>query len=357
MLHKVCTLADGKLKDEGSGGFSGYGSVFAVRDHAGEIVVKGAFQRSLDRFKTEGFIALQHEYSHLPVATVKDAYEDQRGLFIDCDFHSTEEAQKARTYVRERLERGKSVGLSIGYQIKAADMERTKDGVLLKEIDLWEVSIVTKPCNPEAMATAVKASSERVTRSSEQKGDYLGPYVEAEMTLAALYDLADTLRWRCFWNYLFDDEMSPSDREAAFDGALREFHELAMRCVRTYNAAPAEEQASLAEDYKRLIPEESFRALPPAGRVFAKQLELMRELGSDCTKRFECLVTERAKEGRFPLARLADMKALHEEIGRLLALAPEEEKSPDLDILRVKARAWRNWIAVAQGECEYEPAQ
>src|ERR1051326_5484635 len=121
MLKKTCELADFKLLDEGIGSFQGYASAFGVVDRAGEIVVKGAFAKSLDRFKQDGFIAVGHEWQNLPVATVAEAYEDAKGLFIKCDFHSTPEAQAARTVVKERLDRGKSVGLSIGYSVVEAE--------------------------------------------------------------------------------------------------------------------------------------------------------------------------------------------------------------------------------------------
>ena len=145
MLRKTCTLADFKMTEEGSGSFSGYASTHSNKDLAGEIVCKGAFDKHLEKFLVEGFGAVGHDWQGLPVATPKAAREDAKGLFTEFDFHSTEEAQKARTYVRERLERGKSVGLSIGYTVK--DQERTKEALLLKEIELLDH---LTPQNPKA---------------------------------------------------------------------------------------------------------------------------------------------------------------------------------------------------------------
>jgi hypothetical protein len=34
------------------------------------------------------------------VATIAEAYEDEHGLFMRCEFHSTQAAQDARTVVR-----------------------------------------------------------------------------------------------------------------------------------------------------------------------------------------------------------------------------------------------------------------
>ncbi len=339
MLNKACTLSDFKMSEEGLGSFSGYASTWNTRDHAGEIVIRGAFHNSLDRFKAEGFIALQHEYSNLPVATVKDAREDERGLFIEGEFHSTDEAQDARAYMRERLERGKSVGLSIGYNILPADMERTRAGVLLKEIDLWEVSIVTKPCNPEALASAVKSDARAV------KAEYLGPYAEAEMTLAALYDLCDTLRWRCFWSYLFEGDLSPADREAKVDGALSEFHQLALRCVRAYHAADEDTQSEMATEVKTLFP-------PPlpalaAGRL-NDQVDQALDAVSTVTDRTKAVAALREAEGRSlsPATRerlllvKSAVEALCEET------TPRAPLSLDITLARMKASARRRRLVL-----------
>lgn len=117
-------------------------------------------------FLKDGFGALNHEWGSLPIATISTAREDDRGLYVEGQFHSTPDAQAARTVVRERLERGKSVGMSIGY--KVADDE-FKDGARhLKEVDLYEVSLVSVPANPEAQLVDIKgdAGSWDTTESS-----------------------------------------------------------------------------------------------------------------------------------------------------------------------------------------------
>jgi HK97 family phage prohead protease len=148
LQRKACEQPDFKLSEEGNGSFSGYGSVFGVLDRSGEIVVKGAFAETIPEFKQHGFIAVAHDWDALPVASVRDCYEDDRGLFIDAEFHSTPAAQAARTYVRERLQRKKSVGLSIGYWVR--DSAPSREGLLLKQIDLAEISLVSVPANPQA---------------------------------------------------------------------------------------------------------------------------------------------------------------------------------------------------------------
>jgi HK97 family phage prohead protease len=158
LQHKECLNGEFKILDDpANGSFSGYASVFNNTDRQGEIVLKGAFADTLPAFLKDGFGALNHEWSSLPVATISEAREDDRGLWIKGEFHSTPDAQTARTVVRERLERGKSVGLSIGYNVK--EDEFTKDARLLKRLDLYEVSLVSVPANQEAQVVGIKAEA------------------------------------------------------------------------------------------------------------------------------------------------------------------------------------------------------
>lgn len=145
---------DLKIDDTGTGSLTGYASTFANWDSVKERPVKGAFAPHLEAFLKDGFIAVGHDWSALPVATPTEAREDDHGLLLKADFHSTPDAQAARTVTNERLSRGKSVKLSIGYEV--LQDEYVDEGRLLKEVKLYEVSLVTVPANPLASVTASK---------------------------------------------------------------------------------------------------------------------------------------------------------------------------------------------------------
>lgn len=326
MLRKTCALADFKMIEEGPGGFSGYGSTFGTRDLAGEIVARGAFDGSLDRFKSEGFIAVGHSWTDLPVATVADAYEDHKGLFVRGDFHTTDEAQKARTYVRERLERKKSVGLSIGYSVKQS--EPTKDGLLLKELDLFEVSIVTVPCNPEANATSVK----------EAKAQYLGDYCEGDVTCAALERLSSALFYHALYPILYEGEGTVEERMTRADGAFSEFHEKGMTILRALAAVSDEgEKAERAAEFKQVF------SLPErASGSYREQISQVRATAERLTRRGHEINDLRKGEGRLlGQETVAELAALNEAITGLVEAAtpPPEPAGLDLDLLRLKVSA------------------
>jgi HK97 family phage prohead protease len=159
MEHKM-QAADGlkfvESAESPNGEFIAYASTWSNWDLVGERPVKGAFAPHLEAFKTDGFIALGHSWDALPIAYPLEAYEDEHGLYLRAAFHSTPEAQKARTVLMERLAQGKSAKTSIGYSV--IKDEQTDEGRLLKEIKLMEVSIVNVPANPLANILASKAA-------------------------------------------------------------------------------------------------------------------------------------------------------------------------------------------------------
>lgn len=336
--RKLCERPAFKITDDGDGpgSFEGYASTFGNKDYAGEIVVKGAFVKCLDRFKADGFIAVGHDWEGLPVATVTEAKEDSVGLWVKGEFHSTPEAQSARTVMKERLDRGKSVGLSIGYEVKDAEM--TAKGRLLKELELFEFSIVTVPCNPLAGATGAK--------SADGKGQYLGAYVEADATYSAIYSAWYDLIYGPIYEALYDwdsDADTLEERQALVAGALAEFTELAQRIFTALMTPAAVDQQNAEsgepwdEMLKALWPKldlkDSSAAALTAAR-FDTQIGAALTAVSGVITRGKSLADVRAKQGRSPLAesRRTQLLELKATLDTLLL-----ETQPAADPVRITA--------------------
>lgn len=156
MIERKAVDLDVKAADGGMA--SAYVSVFNNIDRQGEIVAPGAFT-NLDEFVKSGWVAVNHEWDDLPVASVATATQDDYGLKLVWDWHSTDDAQACRTVVRERMERGKAVKCSIGYRVVKDRMDEIdgKPVRVLEQVELYEASIVNRPANPKAEVTAVKA--------------------------------------------------------------------------------------------------------------------------------------------------------------------------------------------------------
>lgn len=143
-----------------TGELVGWASVTGEVDRDGEVIAAGAFG-NLPDLVTAGFAAVGHDWAGLPVGTIEEAVEDERGLKVRLAFHSHQAAQDARTVAVERLARGKSVGLSIGFRTLADhwDTVQGEPRRVIDAIELFEVSLVTVPANPLAQAAAVKSAT------------------------------------------------------------------------------------------------------------------------------------------------------------------------------------------------------
>lgn len=167
METKTLPLADAAVASEGNGTFSGLASGFDGVDSYGDQIQRGAYLETIPKFLVDGFIGWSHAWDN-PIATPKSAVENDRGLFITAEFHSDPEAQRARTITTERLERGKSMGLSIGYEavewtmrkvdtpIRGAWGQLTDEVRVLTKIKLFEVSLVTVGADSMAHVTDAK---------------------------------------------------------------------------------------------------------------------------------------------------------------------------------------------------------
>lgn len=169
--YKIFNLPDVKMTGEGAGFIEGYASTFGNWDDVKERPVPGAFKPFLEEFLKDGFVALGHDWRGLPIGTPLEAKEDDHGLFVTAEFHSTDEAQKARTVITERLARGKSVKLSIGYEVLSDEF--TQEGRLLKQVKLFEWSYVCWPANVMASVTNAKDKSPAGLSFVDQSQDAL----------------------------------------------------------------------------------------------------------------------------------------------------------------------------------------
>lgn len=144
-----------------TGEFEGYGSVFGVKDSYSDIVVPGAFQASLNEWREKGSLPAmlwQHQISE-PVGVYTEMREDDTGLYVKGRLLIEDDPLSKRAHAH--LKAGSLSGLSIGYILKDWEYDRNKGAFLLKEIDLWEVSLVTFPSNDEARVSDVKSAFAR----------------------------------------------------------------------------------------------------------------------------------------------------------------------------------------------------
>lgn len=182
-LHHRLDLKE--VSDEGE--FVGYASKFDIADQGGDVVQKGAFTATLGtRTASQVKMLWQHSPSE-PVGLWKSIEEDSIGLKVQGKLLLG--VNRAReTY--ELMKAGVVDGLSIGYRtIKSVRDDKGRR--MLKELDLWEISLVTFPMLREATVDGVKGDwterdAERVLRDAGM------PNAMATRLVAGGWKAADT---------------------------------------------------------------------------------------------------------------------------------------------------------------------
>lgn len=138
------------ISDEGY--FSGYGSVFDVVDDWDDVIVRGAFAETLQ--KKTPVMLWQHDSAE-PIGVYERIREDEIGLWLEGRLLlDIEKGREAHILLKNRAIRGLSIGfLPLAWEWETRDNKRVR---VLKDIDLWEVSLVTFPANPKAVVDEVK---------------------------------------------------------------------------------------------------------------------------------------------------------------------------------------------------------
>ncbi len=135
------------------GTFEGYAALFNRVDLGRDLILPGAFARSLAERGAGGVRMLfQHDPAE-PIGVWLELTEDATGLFVRGRI--TEEVARARE-VLALLRAGALDGLSIGFRAVEGATDPRSRVRRLARIDLWEISVVTFPMQPEARIGEVK---------------------------------------------------------------------------------------------------------------------------------------------------------------------------------------------------------
>ena len=150
-----------KAADE-NGHFEGYGSVFDVVDSYRDIILPGAFEKTIQWHKDRGEAPklLWQHHADQPIGIWSQFDEDDTGLKLAGELLVDDVRQASEAYAL--LKAGALSGLSIGFTVPKGGEEYDKERNvwLIREVELWETSIVTFPANRDAVVTDVKNTIE-----------------------------------------------------------------------------------------------------------------------------------------------------------------------------------------------------
>ncbi|MGR3749582.1 HK97 family phage prohead protease [Paracoccus sp. (in: a-proteobacteria)] len=141
-----------KAEGENSNKITGYGSVFGHVDQGDDVVVQGAFAKSLASGRKPKML-FNHNHNEV-IGTWTSVVEDEKGLRVEGVLANTPRGQEVKELIKIKA----IEGLSIAYRLR--DYEYNAAGHrLLKELSLAEVSVVTFPMLEVAQIDAVKAAT------------------------------------------------------------------------------------------------------------------------------------------------------------------------------------------------------
>lgn len=145
-----------KFSSEAPGQFTGYASVFGVRDDCGDIVMPGAFKGTLAKRPARNIkMARDHDLGCL-VGVWDSIVEDQKGLAVSGHLLVSELEDAAETYAL--MKAGQLDSLSIGYRSIDWEYDAVTDTRQLKAVNLFEISIVPFGMLDVAKIDAVKSA-------------------------------------------------------------------------------------------------------------------------------------------------------------------------------------------------------
>jgi HK97 family phage prohead protease len=179
--------------DESNGIVKGYGSVFNNIDSDNDIILAGAYTKTLNENGSRVRYCNQHRIDQ-PLGKFTELREDGNGLYFVAEIPKTRLGEDVLLLMKNGVINENSVG------IMPIVKSFRQDGVReLKEVKLYEISCVTLAANPLALITDAKGEIDQELLSKrfdvlakmikkENVSDELGYAIESElMKLKSLF--------------------------------------------------------------------------------------------------------------------------------------------------------------------------
>lgn len=142
---------------------SGYAAIFNNKDKAGDILIRGCFAKSIQDRGPESqandkIIMLWQHDMHEPIGRISVLQEDEKGLYFEAVIDDVERGNQAI----KQLESGTLNQFSFGYTYvwEKCEYDNEKEALIVKEVVLYEISVVSIGCNGETEYLGLKAEGE-----------------------------------------------------------------------------------------------------------------------------------------------------------------------------------------------------
>ena len=163
--RKLTTVRDedsslGEIEDYRNVTFEGFASTFAsvtAADRQGDNIVEGAFTRTIAKFMENPVMLIDHENSvHQIAGSYEKLSQTSSGLAVRGRVSDAPRLKDVRFLLAEGHLRALSIGGMFRYDV---------DGRTILEIELFEISLVAVPANPDALFSVRKISIDDATKA------------------------------------------------------------------------------------------------------------------------------------------------------------------------------------------------
>ena len=121
-------------------------------DRAGDVISAQAWEKGgLENFKNNPVILFNHDYDK-PIGRATGVKVTENGLELEAKI-----SKSAPASVCELVKDGVLGAFSVGFKVKDADYIKETDGLMIKDAELFEVSVVSVPCNQAATFSLAKS--------------------------------------------------------------------------------------------------------------------------------------------------------------------------------------------------------
>ena len=137
----------------------GYAAVFGNEDSYNDIIVAGAFTKTIAGKEGKRIkLCLQHDMEDI-VGKIVELKEDEKGLWFKAKISNTTMGKDLSILIEDDAINE----ISIGYQSIVWEVDEVRNVRLLKEVKLYEISFVSRAANQLAIIQATEIKEEKQT--------------------------------------------------------------------------------------------------------------------------------------------------------------------------------------------------
>jgi len=151
-LFNITSTFKTHVEKDGSASIRGMASTSDF-DRAGDSISPDAWTKSggLNNFKKNPIILFNHDYDR-PIGRATGLEVTDKGLELEARI-----SKSAPNGVCDLVKDGVLGAFSVGFRVKDADYIEETDGLMIKDAELFEVSVVSVPCNQAATFSLAKS--------------------------------------------------------------------------------------------------------------------------------------------------------------------------------------------------------